>query len=342
MQAQFEAAAFRETSHANQSDYTNARYARTGDQEVGTPFPLYKQPAYYMTDWTPAGQTPSNLKRQMNLPTDNTLFRNTMEGTGVSLANKENTAWLYRSQTLANNGSTIACRNNTDCSSYPGTTCNGQFSGWNDSKGSQGNYCSITKYPELAGGVYQRKNTSEGGIGRGCTTDSDCGSGYSCNNTTDMFGKNNQGTGYCSQVYQCPDGPHFSGYPYNSGIPITPPSSQNNGGQGYATKEECMNNIVGLQDCKQDSSGNFFAVYQEFCPVVTNLRSNSNPQGMLPSTSMAAQDSGIIVPQYATNMRSAMGQSTVNAFSGWNINATPHLKQEMNSPLQYELSINPR
>ena len=108
MQAQFEAAAFRDVSHANQNDYVNARYAPIGNESVGMPFPLYKQPASYFTDWTPAGQSPSNLKRQMNLPTDNTLFRNTQQVDAVSLANKQNNAWLYRTQTLVNNGDPIA------------------------------------------------------------------------------------------------------------------------------------------------------------------------------------------------------------------------------------------
>lgn len=341
MQAQFEAAAFRDVSHANQNDYVNARYAPVGNETVGLPFPLFRQPASYFTDWTPAGQSSSNLKRQMNLPTDNTLFRNTQQTDAVSLANKQNNAWLYRTQTLANNGDTIACRNNTDCASWPGTTCNGQFMSWSDAKGNQGNYCAVTKYPELASGTYQRKDTNQGGIGKACTTDNDCGVGYSCNNITDMFGKNVQQTGYCSQVYQCPDGAHFLGYPYNSGIPIVPPPGQNNGGRGYSSEEECRHNKLAQQDCKQDSTGNWFATYPGYCPVVTNLRSDAQPAGMLPSSSGIAQDRGITIPSYATNRGSAIGKP-LSAFTSWNINASPSNVQQMSDPMSYELSINPR
>jgi len=340
-QGQFEAAAFRDTSHANQNDYVNARYAPVGNQTVGTPFPLFRQPASYFTDYTPAGQSPSNLKRQMNLPTDNTLFRNTQQGDAISLQNKQNNAWLYRTQTLVNNGDPIACRNNTDCSSWSGTTCNPQFMSWSDAKGNQGNYCSVTKYPEMEGGIYRRKTTNQGGIGKGCTTNNDCGSGYSCNNTTDMFGKNIQQTGYCSQVYNCSDGPHYLGYPYNSSIPIVPPPSQNNGGSGYATQDECSAQKLAQQDCKQDSQGKWFATYPGYCPVPTNLRSNEHPAGMLPSTSVAAQVAGIKLPSYATNMGSSIGKPLL-AFTGWNINSSPVNTQNMSDPLSYEMAINPR
>jgi hypothetical protein len=156
-----------------------------------------------------------------------------------------------------------------------------------------------------------------------------------------MFGKNVQQTGYCAQTYQCPDGPHFLGYPYNSGIPIVPPSEQNNGGRGYSSEQECKQNKLAQQDCVQDSSGNYFATYPGYCPVVTNLRSNNNPVGMLPSTSMASQDKGIIMPAYATNASSAIGKP-LNSFTSWNINASPLNSQQMSDPLSYELSINPR
>lgn len=341
MQAQFHAAAFQELNQANQNDYVNARYAPIGNETVGQPFPLFKQYAGYFTDWTPAGQTSSNLKRQTNLPTDNTLFRNTIQSDGVSLANKQNNAWLYRTQTLANNGDPIACRNNTDCASWPGSSCNSQYMSWPDAKGNQGNFCSMTTYPELAGGSYHRKLANQGGIGRACTTDSDCGSGYNCNNTTDMFGKNVQQTGYCTKMYQCPDGVHYLGQPYGAGIPVVPPSEQNNHGQGYPNEEVCKHNKFAQQDCKQDALGNWFAVYPGYCPVVTNLRSNSQPDGMLPSTSLAAKDKGITIKPYATNAGSSIGQP-LHEFTAWNINANPNILQEMSEPAAYELSINPR
>lgn len=341
MQAQFAAAAFKEVDKANNNDYVNARYAPVGNETVGMPFPLFRQPAGYFTDWTPAGQSPSNLKRQMNLPTNNTLFRNTQQNDGVSLQNKQNSAWLYRTQTLTNNGDAIACRNNTDCASWPGTSCNAQFMSWPDAKGNQGNFCSLTKYPEMVDGMYFRKNTSQGGIGKACTTDNECGSGYSCNNSTDMFGKNVQQTGYCAQTYQCPDGEHYLGYPYNSGIPIIPPSGQNNGGNGYSSESECSNNKLAQQDCKQDMRGKWFATYPGYCPVVSNLRSDNSPSGMLPSSSMSSIDAGIKIPAYATNRSSSIGKP-LSAFTSWNINASSTNTQQMSDPLLYELSINPR
>lgn len=341
MQAQFQAAAFNELDQANQNDYVNARFAPIGNETVGLPFPLFRQSGSYMTDWTPAGQSASNYKRRMNLPTNNTLFRNTQQDDGINLANKQNKAFVYRTQTLTNNGDPIACRNNTDCASWPETTCNGQFMSWPDAKGNQGNFCSITKYPEMEGGVYKRKLTNQGGIGRACTTDNECAVGYSCNNTTDMFGKNVQQTGFCSQVYQCPDGPHYLGYPYNSGIPIVPPSDQNNGGRGYSSEAICKENKLAQQDCKQDSSGNWFATYPGYCPVISNLRADNDPAGMLPSASMAVQNAGIILPGFANTSSSAKGQA-LPAFSAWNINANIENKVAMSEPLQWELSVNPR
>src|SRR4051812_7978619 len=98
MQSAFQAAAFKTVEKANQNEYVNARYAPVGNEEVGMPFPLFRQPAAYFTDYTPAGQQASNLKRRMNLPTNNTLFRNTQQNDGVNLQNKQNTAWVYRTQ----------------------------------------------------------------------------------------------------------------------------------------------------------------------------------------------------------------------------------------------------
>jgi hypothetical protein len=209
---------------------------------------------------------------------------------------------------------------------------------WTDAKGNQGNYCSITKYPELDGGVYTRKTTLEGGIGKSCNTDNDCAVGYFCNNETDMFGKNVQQTGYCSQVYNCPDGSHHLGYPYNSGVPIVPPPGQNKGGMGYSSNSECSSNKLALQDCKQDKNGKWFATYPGYCPVVSNLRSGNSPSGMLPSSSLSAQNAGIKIPAYATNKSSSSGGSAAAAFVS-NINSKGN---GMTEALKYEMSINPR
>jgi hypothetical protein len=341
-QGMFEAAAYKEMSRANQDDYINARFAPIGNQTVGDPFPLFRQGAYMFTDYTPAGQSQANIVRQMNLPTNNTLARNTQIDAGVKLQNIENNAFVFRTQTLTNNGDAIACRNNTDCASWPGTTCNPQFSSWPDSKGNQGNYCSKTLYPELENGTYTRKSTNEGGIGKGCSTDNDCGSGYFCNNEVDMFGKNIQQTGYCSQLYNCPDGEHYMGYPFNSGIPLVPPKTQNNNGRGYDNLEECEAYKLAQQDCRQDSMGKYFAVYPGYCPVPTNVRKDSQPAGALPSTSQATLESGIKLPGFATNKGSSITKP-LNAFAAWNINAdASHSSSGMAGPLDWEISINPR
>jgi hypothetical protein len=338
IQNQFQAAAFNSLEKADENEYTNARYAD------GTPFPLFKQSGAYFTDWTPSSQSASNTKKRMNLPTNNTLFRNTQSSDGVRLQNNENAAWVFRTQTLANNGDVMACRNNTDCASWPGTSCNPNHQSWTDAKGNQGNYCSKTHYPELDSGIYVRKDSSQGGIGKSCTTDTDCSQGYSCNNETNMFGKNVQQTGYCSQTYDCDTETQYLGYPYNSGIPIPPPKDQNNYGKGYSTKEMCNNIKLSQQDCVKDNSGKWFATYPGYCPVPTNLRKGDNPLGALPTSSMRTVDKGITIPSYATNASSNIGKPQ-GAFSAWNMNSSKSSGNDnsgMSEPMQYELSINPR
>jgi hypothetical protein len=349
MQGQFEAAAYKDIERLNKDDYVGPRYAPIGNQTVGEPFPLYKMYGGSMTDWTPSGQQQSNLKRQMNLPTNNTLFRNTQESAGVKLQNIQNNAWLYRSQTLANNGDPMSCVNNADCESHPGTTCNTQFQSWPSAKGNQGNYCAVTKYPELDSGYYIRKNASEGGIGKGCTSDNDCATefGYFCNNETDMFGKNVQGTSFCAQTYDCPDGSkHYLGYPYGSSIPVTPPKDQNKNGRGFDSLESCnlyIRDFVmnGAQVCKPDADGKYFVVYPGYCPMPANARQGSRPAGALLSSGSASIDGGITIPSYATNAKSSITKPS-RAFTAWNINADVRDLNQMSGPLQYELSINPR
>jgi len=270
------------------------------------------------------------------------MFRNAQESNGVSLANDSNNAWVYQTQTLMNSDvSTISCVNNTDCSPMPGTTCNPNFSSWKYSKGNQANFCSKTEYPEFSTGSYVRKTSNEGGIGRGCKDDRDCASEYKCNNETDMFGTNIQQTGYCSQVYKCSDGKsHYLGYPYNSGIPITPNPEQNKGGRGYSNKEECLDEKSGAQNCIKNN-GSWFATYPGFCPVPTNMRAGGKPQGALPSSSMSTVQQGIKIPAYQTSGASVIGNS-LPAFESWNISSTPNKANSMAGPLAYELSINPR
>lgn len=332
MKSQFRFAARQDLEDALDTGYTNAVYAD------GTPFPAYKQSAGQLfTDYTSSGQRQSNMARQANLPTNNNALRNFQIKNAVDNQNKQNIAWVYRSQTLMNNGDTIACVNNTDCSSWPGTTCNNQYSNWQDSHGNQGNYCAYTKYPELEGGKYRRTNINFGGIGKACTTNNDCNQslGYKCNNETNVFGTNVQQTGYCAQTYKCPGGDEkFLGYPYNSAIPIAPDFSQNNDGRGYSSQEECLSNITGTQHCVENK-GKWFAVYPGLCPVTTNYRNN---QGKLNKPNIVETNKGFEIPGYASNKRSFMTATDVKN-DPWNINDNNNTG--LNGPLDYELSINP-
>lgn len=340
MKSQFKAMAFNDIEKSDNT-YVNARYAPSGNETVGIPFPLFRQGGGYFTDWTSAGQSASNFKRRLNLPSDNTTARSAQQMNAIGLANDQNTAFVFRSQTLLNNGDPIACRNNTDCDAWPGTTCNSQHMSWNDAKGNQGNYCAVTKYPEIDSGEYIRKGVNQGGIGRSCYTDSDCGQDYSCNNETDIFGKNIQQTGYCAQTYECGDGKkRYLGYPYNSSVPIAPSASQNNNGRGYQTKDECNTNSNAQQDCKQGPKGKWFATYPGYCPVVPNLRNDSNPVGSFVSSSIRSRNNGIILPSYGPNEASSIGSSSaVGAFSNWNNYSS--VSEGMGGPREYEMSINP-
>jgi hypothetical protein len=335
MYSQFKRTADQEVQKIDQEDYLGPRY------QDGTPFPFFKQGAYMLTDFTPAGQSASNYMRRMGLASDNTLARNTMQSDGLNIGNQQGTAFVYRTNTMINNGDPISCRNNTDCSSWPGSVCNPQFMSWKDAKGNQGAYCSLIRYPEMKNGNYERKTTAEGGIGKACFSDSECGEGYRCNNETDTFGKNIQQTGFCSQVYECPDGEHFAGYPYGAGNPVVPPKEQNNKGYGYSTNEECVNNKMAQQDCVQDNSGKWFATYPGYCPVIPNMREGASPYGQLSSSSYKVEQGGFKLPSFANTRGSSMGKP-LQAFSSWNINSNVNELSQMEEPLAYEMSINPR
>jgi hypothetical protein len=341
-QGQFRAAAMQELKQAEKGgSYANARFAPQGNEKVGKPFPLFRQSGAYFTDWTPSGQTTSNLKRQANLPTNNTAFRQGMIADGVGQANRQNYAWTYRTQTLSNNGESMACVNNADCESWPGTSCNGQYQDWSSAKGNQGNYCSTTIYPEMEGGTYHRKNSNEGGIGRSCTHNGDCGKGYFCNNETDAFGKNIQQTGFCSQTYECPGGEkQYMGYPNNAGTPQPPSKDQNNKGRGYISENECKDNADAQQNCIKDDKGKWFATYPGYCPVPSNLRQGANPMGALSTSSPMALSKGITLPGYA-NSKPSHSTVPLKAFSAWNINSSASQVNNIDDPLQYELSVNP-
>jgi hypothetical protein len=201
--------------------------------------------------------------------------------------------------------------------------------------------CSYTAYPELDTGSYVRKNAAQGGIGKTCISDTDCGSGYTCNNETDTFGKNVQQTGYCAQTYQCADGKkRYIGYPYNSGIPIPPPDNQNNGSLGYKTEKECKYNSMAQQNCVQQN-GAWFAVYPGYCPVPASRR-DGGPQGALKMSSAETVTRGFEIPAYATNMSSyGLGAGT-NAKAPQMSLSDTSAAGGMVSPFKYEMSLNPR
>jgi len=327
--------------------YTNSRYAPTGDQTTGKPFPSYKEFGGRLTDWRSSGLKESTWKKEFNLPTNDNFFRTAVTANALDLGNTETDAWVASTQTLSNVGGTLACSNDADCGSWGGTTCNANYENWPSSHGNQsGGYCSKTFYPELGSGVgpngggqYNRKLANQGGIGRGCSSDNECGQGYSCNNEYDTFGSNLQQTGYCAQTYDCPDGKkHFLGTPWNSGIPKPPPSEQNNGGQGYVNKETCNNFAMPQQDCVKSANGKWFAVFPGYCGVPPSLRVGNNPTGDVKTTSRSNAQQGFRIPAYATNNSSSMG-TRLQAFTTWN---TPSNVQDGSTEaLQYSMSLDP-
>lgn len=338
---QFQMAAMSELSSINPV-YTNARYAPSGDNNVQIPFLNFKEYGGRLTQWQPVSLTASTWKKQMNLPTNNTAFRQGVSQDAIGLGNTGNKDWVYATQTLANvSADTLFCTSNADCAAHPGTTCNANSESWPSAHGDQsGSVCSYTQYPEVQNG-YSRKNANQGGIGRACKNDRDCGEGYQCNNETDTFGKNVQQTGFCAQKYTCPGGStHFLGAPYNSGVPVPPDPSQNNNGNGYSTKEQCMNNALAQQDCVQNN-GRYFATYPGYCPVPTNLRIGG-AQGALRTTTSSQQNIGFSIPAYGQNSASASGGSTpAGALVSWNLASSANHASSMAGPLAYLQKINP-
>lgn len=318
--------------------YINARYAD------GTPFYSYKDFGGRMTSWVPSASSMSTLKKQMNLPTDNNTFRNGLSSNGIPAVNSSLKNWTFATQNLSNPSfDTLACTNNEDCGPYGRNySCNANYEPWPDSYGNQsGSVCSYTAYPEIDTGKYVRKNAAEGGIGKACNTTADCGSGYECNNSTDFVGKNVQQTGYCAQTYTCADNKkRFLGTPYNSGIPMPPPASQNNNGQGYMTKQACKEKAMAQQNCVNLGSA-WYAVFPGYCPVSSSLRVGG-PQGALASTTSQEASVGFQIPSYATNKSSSMGgiNKETKAFSAFNRNASG--TSGMSEPLRYEMMLNPK
>ena len=330
--------------------YTNSRYAPQGNQKVGLPFPMYKEFGGRLTDWRSSGLQESTWKKEFGLPTNTNFFRTSVTADALNLGNANNSVWVKDTQTLKNVANTIGCNNNEDCEVWPGTTCNFNYENWPDAFGNQsGGYCSNTYYPEMksnqghpspAGtcGNFHRKLANEGGIGRACTTDADCGQGYACNNTYDFVGSNLQQSGYCAMTYACPDGSqHFLGTPWNSGIPIPPPKDQNNSGHGYDSKDVCLQNIVGKQDCVQDCNGRWFATYPGYCGVQQSLRQGVNTR----TSGQRAEVQGFELPGFATTGSSNMGGVKTKAFTSWNIQSDIGGRSTIQESEDYAQSLDP-
>lgn len=306
----------------------------------------------------------SGLKQQANLPSETTMFRNFVTNDALGVGNESLKNWVFTTQTLSNPSTdNTFCTSDADCSQFsPDHKCNSNYQNWNDAAGNQsGSFCTVTKYPELEGSVYNRKLTNEGGIGKNCHTDSDCNTsaGYFCNNTTNTFGSNIQQNGFCAMKYSCDDGEkeRFLGYPYNSAVPLAPSRTQNNGGQGYTTKEECQHYAAAQQHCVQmkvtdadgnETSGNYFATYPGFCPQPAVLRKNKvMGTGALRASNMQQLDKGFVVPGIGMSLPSNMGSKPaaqsgpVGAFV-WNLKNRYQSDTGLSEPFMYQLKQNPR
>lgn len=328
------------TNIPNKSPFYNGPVYKNGDK-----FLAYKDFGGRFTQFQPVSLNASTWKKMASLPTDNTKFRYQMMGDGINIGNSANQNWTFTTQTKSNpSADTLYCTTSDDCKPFgPKYTCNSNYEPWNDAYGNQsGSFCSFTAYPELDSGVYTRKSAAEGGIGKSCIDNSDCGSGYECNNNTDIFGSNIQQTGFCAQTYTCANGEkRYLGYPYNSGIPVIPSASQNNGGFGYSTSKECQRNASAQQDCVKFNE-RYFATYPGYCPVQPTMRAGGNPAGALIMDNGRAKQSGFILPGGPWGRESTMGGTNKNslAFNAFNINSKKSNYNDVSEPLKYELSLN--
>ena len=325
----------------NSDNYLNARYAPTGNETVGKPFLNFRAPgAQSFTSWVPTSLSISTIKKQMNLPTDNQAFRNNIIANAINVGNLGNKNWVVQSQELRNfTIDSQFCTNDSDCVNLGSKfKCNANYENWSSNFGGNQSsaVCVETHTPELDSGKYIRKFENEGGIGRACQSSSDCGEGYACNMENNIFGSAVQQTGFCAQKYTCTDGStHFLGYPYNSAVPIAPPTYQNNNSKGYKTEKECKDNSMGGQSCVQ-LNGYWFATFNGYCPVAPTKRVGDNKQGALQTTDFNQFQNGFIIPSFATSKQSSTG--SVNQLQALNLNNV----SSMRSPLQYELNANPR
>jgi hypothetical protein len=336
----FSLAASKVASTSN--DSANVNMPRFAD---GGAFMAYKNSSGRYTQHQPTSSSVSSLKQQMNLPTSTSQFRRGLQDSAVNIGNDGNKDWVFTTQTLAGpSADSLLCTSDADCGALAGYSCNSNFQNWNDSYGNQsGSTCAYTMYPELKDGVYNRKLSNEGGIGRACFSDEGCNTaaGYSCNNETDLFGSHIQQNGFCAQKYTCPDGKErYLGTPSNSAVPMEPSKSQNMKGAGYSTLDECRSNSKAQQNCIQDKSGAYFAVFPGYCPTVASLRKDpSAGTGALQTSSMNQVNTGFTIPGYHMSLSSSNFGSKKGALSAFNMSGAKH---EMSEPLQYSLSINPK
>lgn len=283
--------------------YNSPLYANNKD------FTQYKAPASTFTDHTPSGDQYNLGLIRMSLPYQNNNSRNYLQDNGITYGNSNLDSYVFKTETLATAGYDYSCSSDNDCKIVFGDnyTCNSNIYSWLDTQGIQpGKVCTFTVYPELmwtdqdGNQTYGRKFANEGGIGKACITDNDCGEGYKCNNKTDYFGKNYQQTGYCSQPYYCPNSSDtkFLGYPDGSGVPIAPKNDQNiiDGNPiCYDTYDTCLHAMNAGQKCVQYNC-RYCAVYPGYCPPVSNLRQDGSKQGSLLMSLPSQVDSGFVLP----------------------------------------------
>ena len=316
----------------------------------GTSFLAYKNlGGGRMTSYN-SNQSISGLKQQMNLPTDNTLFRNGMQADSIGLGNESLKNWVYSTQTLASPSiDNMFCTSKSDCQQFSDKhECNSNYQPWNDAYGNQsGSVCSYTEYPELKDGTYNRKLVTEGGIGKQCFTDNECntGAGYYCNNETDIFGTNIQQNGFCAQKYTCPDSKvRFLGTPYNSAIPISPSPSQNKNGQGYDSELECKSEAMAQQNCV-NNNGKWYAVFPGYCPTEAVLRAEpTKGTGALRFSGLKQLETGFVIPGFAMSLNSTMGseKSSQSGPVGAFLYNRKNEHTGLLEPTMYQQSINPR
>lgn len=312
------------------------------------PFINFRQPAVYNTQWSTVNQDASILALAANVPLDRVAQQSLMTGSGVKVMNNVLDKFTYATQTMDQPGFNIngVQQANSDAECPTGYTRNAHFKGWDEAVGQQtGPICSKTIYPELlwvdenGNKQYNRKLQNEGGIGKSCVTNNDCGEGYECNNSTNTFGSNNQQTGYCAQTYMCGDGKkRYLGTPNNSLLPVVPSKDQNNNGKGYSSYDECDSNASPSQNCVLHN-GNYFAVFPAYCPIPAVARENKNPQGAL-NFNTPAEDGFTIPAGLSNQLQHKYGFGSSRALGALAASRTLSEDTGNDEPMAYIQSLN--